>query len=63
MVGYTIVDLEEPKFYPASYKTGEGYVIGGVHAGLRYYFTEVFGLWVEAGYGFGYIKGGLAFKF
>ena len=63
MIGYTIVSLDEPELYAGTYKTGKGFVTGGVHAGLRYYFTKVFGLWVEAGYGFGHIKGGLAFKF
>ena len=63
MIGYSVVDVEEPKLYPGTYKAKGGYFTGGVYAGIRYYFTNVFGLWLEAGYGFGHIKGGLAFKF
>lgn len=34
-----------------------------VQAGVRYYFNEVIGVWVEAGYGYSIVSGGLIFKF
>ena len=34
-----------------------------VYAGVRYFFTDAFGLWAEAGYGYSAFNGGVAFKF
>lgn len=39
--------------------SGGHYVFGGV----RYFFTDAFGLYLEAGHGFNAINGGFAFKF
>jgi hypothetical protein len=39
--------------------SGGHYVFGGV----RYFFTDAFGVYVEAGHGFNAINGGLSFKF
>lgn len=34
-----------------------------VYAGIRYFFTDNFGLWAELGYGYSAFNGGVAFKF
>lgn len=34
-----------------------------IHAGIRYFFTDNFGLWAELGYGYSAVNGGVAFKF
>lgn len=39
--------------------SGGHYIFGGV----RYFFTDAFGMYVEAGHGFNAINGGFAFKF
>lgn len=39
------------------------YPVMAAFGGIRYYFTESFGVYAEAGYGLGYLNGGLVFKF
>lgn len=39
------------------------YPTGGAFAGIRYYFTDAFGVYAEAGYGLGALNGGMVFAF
>lgn len=41
----------------------DGYFLGGVYGGVRYFFTKNFGVFSEVGYGISYINGGLCFTF
>ena len=67
---YASVDLGSgpafavPKAGFKSLGSDVGYMIfGGVHAGIKYYFNEKTGVFLEAGYGKAYLSGGLSLKF
>lgn len=47
-----------PKYYH-----DDGYFLGGVYAGVRYFFTKNVGVFSELGYGISYITGGICFTF
>ncbi len=48
-----------------NYKSSRGNVGGGhyIFGGIRYYFTDAFGVYAEVGHGITAINGGFAFKF
>ncbi|MEJ5352427.1 MAG: outer membrane beta-barrel protein [Melioribacteraceae bacterium] len=61
-LGYNIVNVSEPNNLPAyglGYSATSSYLLYGGHAGVRYAFSNGFGLFAEAGYGIGYITGGI----
>lgn len=41
----------------------DGYFLGGVYGGVRYFFTKNVGVFSELGYGISYINGGICFTF
>lgn len=52
-----------PKSAYKSYGSDTGYMIyGGPHAGIKYYFSEKTGVFLEIGYGKAYLNGGIAFN-
>ncbi len=64
MMGYNIVTSSVETNVPGgNVSADEGYLAYGELVGLRYFFTDTVAVYVEAGYTFGYINGGLAFKF
>ncbi|MCX7797708.1 MAG: porin family protein [Melioribacter sp.] len=61
-LGYNIVSVTEPDNLPQygiSYSATSSSLLYGGHAGARYAFSNSFGLFVEVGYGIGYITGGV----
>ena len=62
ILGWTIVIYNsEPDNAPS--QKHNNYFLGGVYGGIRYYFTDFFGVFAELGYGIGYISGGVCFRF
>lgn len=52
-----------PKSAYKAYGSDVGYMIyGGPHVGVKYYFNEKIGVYLEAGYGKSYLNGGVNFK-
>lgn len=60
--GYTYSSSDPDDFY--TYKGRSG-VTGGhyIFGGIRYYFTDAFGVYAEAGHGMTALNGGFSFKF
>lgn len=61
-LGYNIVNVSEPSNLPrygVTYSATSSYLLYGGHVGVRYAFSNSFGLFAEAGYGIGYITGGI----
>ncbi len=53
-------------FYTGDFYTGTSYSTGvypGLFAGINYWFSPAFGVWAEAGYGVGFLSGGVSFGF
>lgn len=69
MLGYNVVSskVTTPKNLPAyvssNYSASDSGITGGVYAGIRYYFTPMFGVYGEVGYNLGYINFGGVLKF
>lgn len=62
VLGWTFVIYNsEPDNAP--FQDHNNYFLPGVYGGIRYYFTNVFGIFAEAGFGIGYITGGVCFRF
>lgn len=61
MLGWTVVDYDSDDEYPS--QKHANYFMHGVYGGARYYFTDMIGVFAEAGYGIGYITGGVCVKF
>ena len=62
VIGWTMVIYNsEPDNAPS--QKHNNYFLGGAYGGIRYYFTDFFGVFAELGYGIGYITGGVCFRF
>lgn len=59
------VNISNVRNYNAAnpYLETGAYPTGGAFAGIRYYFTDAFGVYAEAGYGLGALNGGMVFAF
>jgi hypothetical protein len=68
---FTIIPVENMDVYAVIQPTisiyGDEFISDrfypGLNAGIRYYFSETFGIWGEVGYDHASLKGGVAFKF
>jgi len=62
MLGYNVVKVSTSGTASPGYSASGDYVLYGVYAGVRYYFTDHLGAWSEVGYGVGYINVGVCYK-
>ncbi|MCF7858555.1 MAG: hypothetical protein K9N07_04435 [Candidatus Cloacimonetes bacterium] len=64
MLGYNIVSYKEPLGWVStnSYSGGSSYLMYGFYAGARYFINPKMAVYVELGYGFGYLNLGISYK-
>jgi hypothetical protein len=65
-LGYNIVSVKTTltgTTTPITAGASGSYMLYGGFLGGKYYFSKGFGIYAEAGYGVGYINGGIVFKF
>jgi hypothetical protein len=63
ITSYTHVFPVDPTFGSLSISLTKTSVLWNAQAGIRYFFHDNVGVWLEAGYGYSIVSGGLIFKF